>query len=122
MIFVIWYLYLSVIDWSIHKHILHADSETKIRVNHRIHHMMHNGDIGDTGIGLTFCPGEALFISAITVLPVLAVAQLLGRNLLYALLIHFTAVFFGIGVHNYAHTRCHKGDANCFNIPIPTFN
>jgi hypothetical protein len=120
---IIWYVYLSAIDWAIHKHILHSDSETEIRIAHRMHHMMHNGDISETGIGLTFSPSDGLFISVVTVLPVLGVARLLGRNLLYALLIHFSAVFFGIGMHNYAHSRCHSraNDANWFNIPVPTF-
>lgn len=118
---IIWYLYLSAIDWSIHKYILHSDSETVIRIQHRMHHMMHNGDISETGIGTTFSPSEALSISVVTVLPVLGMALLLGRNLLYALLIHFSAVLFGIGMHNYAHTRCHNRDAPWFSIPVPKF-
>jgi len=82
---------------------------------------MHKGSISDTGIGLTFCPTEALFISVLTVLPVLGVARLLGQNLWYATLIHFSAVLFGIGMHNYAHTRCHNriDDAEWFKIPVP---
>lgn len=108
LLVVLWYLYLSATDWSIHKYILHSDTETEIRQQHRIHHLAHLGKIS-TDIGLSFNINEALSITLISVLPVIVLAWKLGYKIVNAILIHTALVLIGTGVHNYAHYMCHTG-------------
>lgn len=116
----VWYIYLSMIDWTIHRYILHSGIETKIRQEHRIHHLAHEGKIY-TDIGLTFSIYEGLVIAGVSILPVLLIAKLTNFTILTAGLLHICFVLAGVGIHNYAHGRCHQRTAaGVFKLPLPS--
>lgn len=122
-----WYVYLSAIDWSIHKYILHSKYNTAIRKTHRMHHYAHDSGSGlgldlDLDTGLTFSVTEGLSIGIISMLPLLGASLGLGLGWNSSLIIiHICFVLVGVGMHNYAHTRCHDGQetGSSFKIPIP---
>jgi hypothetical protein len=111
-----WYIYLSFIDWCIHKHVLHYkgvnDWRSTLRATHIRHHTAHLGQNADEGV--TFDYTEASVIAMVTALPLL----ILGWKYILA---HIILVFLGVGVHNYSHRAFHDVSKPILgpSVPVP---
>lgn len=124
-----WYIYISFVDYAIHKYIMHNDNTCfqSLREKHKRHHLEASNKVTDLGTSITFTYDEMFIIGFISGLLVLFVSFLLCNNVSKSLLIffiHLVIISIGIGIHNFSHVIFHNHDEifdNCLQIPIPTF-
>jgi len=123
-----WYIYMSFVDWFIHKHIMHNDQSPImfLRHHHRYHHLYFDKVIDNYDYGITFDNIEAFVIALFSGLPILFLGLLFGLKLPYIiciLFLHGIGVFLGAGIHNQFHTTfhgCTQSDIeNTFFVPVP---
>lgn len=102
------------------------------RIKHKIHHRESEGKIDNNNTALIFTNKESLYIIIVTFIPII-ILYLLGYYkkiihklypIIYIFILYFMLIYFGIGVHNYCHTkfhRCKKKHNNCLKISVPKF-
>ena len=112
LVLVGWYVYMSFIDWFIHKHILHNDQSiiTFLRHHHKNHHLSFDKVIEEYAYGIAFDYVESGVIALVSGIPIFLLAWALSLEpawILGLLMLHVVGVFVGVGIHNYFHTVFH---------------
>ena len=124
---ILWYTYISFVDFSIHKFIMHNDNTylKKIRADHKRHHREHLNEEEDFGTSIVFSFFDTIIIGVISGIIVSIILYLIYQNInisLYILGIHIILILIGGGIHNYSHSAYHNHNlTDCFKIRIPKF-
>ena len=108
------YVYLSFVDWCIHKHVLHCDDNVsdwrrEQRIVHKQHHLEHHNQAEKDEEGVTFTILETTTIALISVAPILFIGLYFDtQTMILCYTLHILFVFIGVGVHNYVHPLYHN--------------
>lgn len=130
LVIVGWYIYMSFIDWFIHKYILHNDLSlvTFLRHHHRNHHLYFDKVIEHYEYGITFDYIESGFIALFSGIPIFLFTWMLSLEpawIFGLLVLHIVGVFVGVGIHNYFHTIFHNhalfSAENTLYVPVPSW-
>ena len=130
LVLVGWYVYMSFIDWFIHKHILHNDQSiiTFLRHHHKNHHLSFDKVIEEYAYGIAFDYMESGVIALVSGIPIFLLAWALSLEpawILGLLMLHVVGVFIGVGIHNYFHTVFHDHSLfsvkNTLYVPVPSW-
>lgn len=116
---IIWYLFMSFVDWYIHKYILHNNDTyfKHLRHLHKIHHSEYKNNDPTSITGIYFNIYHTIFLY-ITTLPVIYLfTRLLKIPVTTTLLIHFFLVYCTIGAHNNCHGEFHNQNVLIENVP-----
>jgi len=124
LFFIIWYIYMSCIDWIVHKYILHADDSLlpEWRRLHKLHHLEYDKTMDKHGQGLGFTYLDMLLIAFISIIPVLLITAFINLDYVpFILLFHFVGTCIGVGMHNHGHRLFHEHDElpGCMQVPYP---
>ena len=124
LFFLIWYTYMSFVDWVVHKYILHNDSSPlpEWRRLHILHHLEYDKKMDKHGEGLGFTYYDMFIISIFSVIPVLLVTTFIDKDYLpYVIIFHIVGTCIGVGMHNHGHRIFHQHDTlpYCMQVPYP---
>lgn len=124
LFFIIWYIYMSCIDWIVHKYILHADDSPlpEWRRLHILHHLEYDKSMDKHGLGLGFTYLDMMLIAMVSIIPILLITAFINIELVpFIFIFHFIGTSIGVGMHNHGHRIFHEHDElpGCMQVPYP---
>ena len=128
---ILWYYFLSGIDYGIHRYVFHNDDTffKEQRMDHKLHHLESAGDIEDNGHSLVFTLFHSIFIGGVSSILILIFSFLFFTSFysfITIFILNYIFVFIGLGVHNYVHTIHHGHEKSEFDnffirVKVPDF-
>jgi hypothetical protein len=126
--FIIYYIYLSFVDWFIHSFIMHNPNTffLELRESHKKHHINNNYSI-------TFDYYETLIIYLFSLFFILLIYvfykyftynNISIKTIAFIALFNAISILLGVASHNYCHSKHHNclhNIGDCFIIKVPNY-